>query len=123
MPLGLGPRRGPLDRVLVEAAAAAGAAVRERFAVDELVADRDRVVGVRGREVVGRRRVTEHARLVIGADGRNSAVARAVDAPLTESAPTLTCWYFSYWSGVPVDGILIAARQRRALLRSRRTTT
>jgi flavin-dependent dehydrogenase len=56
VPFGLGPRRGPLDRVLVEAAAAAGAEVRERFAVDELVADRDRVVGVRGREVIGRRR-------------------------------------------------------------------
>jgi flavin-dependent dehydrogenase len=32
-------------------------------------------------------------------------VARSVRAPAYETAPALTCWYFSYWSGVPATGL------------------
>jgi flavin-dependent dehydrogenase len=108
VPMGLGPRRAALDAVLVEAAVEAGAELRTGFAVHDLEFEGDRVVGVRGPTI-------EHAGLVVGADGRNSGVARRVDAPAHESAPTLSCWYFSYWSGVPANGLEIHVRDERAV--------
>ena len=42
---------------------------------------------------------------MVGADGRNSSVAKRVQAADTQSAPTITCWYFSYWSGVVGEGL------------------
>ena len=73
------PRRTLLDKLLVDAARDAGAEVRERFAFDSLVFDGDRVTGIRGRSDGGV--VTETAQLVVGADGRHSAVAKAVARP------------------------------------------
>jgi flavin-dependent dehydrogenase len=103
-------RRTVLDEILVRAAADAGAEVRERFAVDELVFDGDRVTGVRGRAAGGGAAVTERARIVIGADGRNSLVARAVQAPYTEHHPSFNCAYYSYWSGIEMDGVELYLR-------------
>jgi flavin-dependent dehydrogenase len=54
------PRRTLLDRVLVDAARAAGAEVRENFAVEEILGD-GQVTGIRGREK-GAPAVTEQAR-------------------------------------------------------------
>ena len=73
------PRRYVLDQILVEAAAEAGAEVRQGFTVQELLTDGERVVGIRGRSAAGEP-VTERARIVIGADGMNSLVARSVKA-------------------------------------------
>jgi flavin-dependent dehydrogenase len=92
------PRRFVLDTILAEAAVEAGAELREGFAVDDLIVEDDRVAGIRGR-------TTERARLVIGADGVHSLVARRVDAPTYEARPAVACYYHSYWSDVPVDGI------------------
>jgi flavin-dependent dehydrogenase len=110
VPIGLGPRRAALDQVLVEAAVEAGAELREGFAVEDLVRDGDRVVGVRSTSGV-----TERARWVIGADGRNSGVAKRVAAPAYEDDPTLTCWYFSYWSGVTGTGLELYVGDRRVI--------
>ncbi|HKE13801.1 MAG TPA: FAD-dependent monooxygenase, partial [Kofleriaceae bacterium] len=96
--LGYGPRRSALDRILVEAAVEAGADLAMEFSVDELVGEGERVVGIRGRDRQGGSRVTELAAVVIGADGRNSLLARTVRAPEYEVTPPLTCWFFSYWS-------------------------
>src|SRR6185369_11213775 len=74
------PRRTLLDRVLVDAARAAGAEVRENFAVEEILGD-GQVTGIRGQEK-GAPAVTEQARLVIGADGKHSLEAAAVDGVL-----------------------------------------
>jgi 2-polyprenyl-6-methoxyphenol hydroxylase-like FAD-dependent oxidoreductase len=76
-PVAYGPRRTVLDKLLVDAAAEAGAEVREGFTVTDVVNHDGQVTGVRshGRD---RRTVTEHARVVVGADGRHSLVARAV---------------------------------------------
>lgn len=91
-------RRTILDRLLLRAAADAGAEVRESSPVTDLVRDDDgRVVGVRCDNQV------ERARIVIGADGRHSLVARAVAAAEYETIPALTCLYYSYWSGVEVE--------------------
>lgn len=49
------PRRIILDPLLPEVARAAGAEVRERFAVEELLSDNGRVTGIRRRHKGGRR--------------------------------------------------------------------
>ncbi len=51
---GYAPRRTVLDAMLVEAAVEAGAELRERFTVDELLTDGGRVTGIRGRTAGGR---------------------------------------------------------------------
>jgi flavin-dependent dehydrogenase len=99
-----GPRRLALDKILVDAAVAAGAELREGFGVRELVMDGERVVGVRGRSHGGRP-VTERGRIVVGADGLYSSVARCAGAEITTHRPPLTCNYVTYFSGVPVDGL------------------
>ena len=107
------PRRMVLDTILVEAAARAGAEVRPAFTVNELLADRGRIVGIRGR-ARGGVAITERARLVVGADGRHSLVARAVAAPAYRVRPTLTCAYYTYWNGVPageeIEGYFLPRR-------------
>ena len=62
------PRRRVLDMVLVDAAVAAGAELRENFLVQEILMEGDRVTGIRGR-TRGSATVTEKARIVVGADG------------------------------------------------------
>ena len=114
IPLGLGPRRSRLDHVLVEAAVEAGAELREGFAVDDFVTEGGAIAGVRARAGAGSA-VRERARIVIGADGRNSGLARRVAAPVVERAPTLTCWYFSYWSGVRPRGLELHLRDGRVI--------
>src|SRR3954447_10507126 len=47
-PVAYAPRRILLDKMLVDAAAEAGAEVREGFNVESVVVDGDRVVGIRG---------------------------------------------------------------------------
>lgn len=109
------PRRTVLDQILVEAAVAAGAELREHFTVKELLFDGDRVVGVRGHARRGTP-VTERARIVIGADGLHSLVARAVGAAVYNDRPSLACAYYSYWSGVPISGAEIYPRSDRAII-------
>lgn len=75
-PQGLSLRRVVLDAVLVDAARAAGAALHERTAVEELVYDAGAVAGAVVRTRSGRE--TMRARLVIGADGLRSRVARRI---------------------------------------------
>jgi flavin-dependent dehydrogenase len=109
-------RRTVLDKILVDAAAGAGAEVRERFSVDELLTDDGaRVTGIRGREAGGPT-VTERARIVIGADGRNSLVARSVGAPAYNEHPSLTCAYYGYWSGVEMESVELYTRPGNAII-------
>ncbi|HUP73570.1 MAG TPA: NAD(P)/FAD-dependent oxidoreductase [Acidimicrobiales bacterium] len=106
------PRRTILDTLLVEAAAEAGAEIREGFTVKELVFAGDRVVGVRGRDRGGRL-VEERAGVVIGADGMHSFVARAVGAPSYNVQPVASVAAYSYWSGVDLDGGELYVRPNR----------
>jgi 2-polyprenyl-6-methoxyphenol hydroxylase-like FAD-dependent oxidoreductase len=102
-PVAYAPRRTVLDKVLVDAAAEAGAEVREAFTVEELVEEDGRVIGIRGHGPGGTT-VTERASVVVGADGRHSLVARAVRPEQYHEKPRLLCGYYSYWSGVPMEG-------------------
>jgi 2-polyprenyl-6-methoxyphenol hydroxylase-like FAD-dependent oxidoreductase len=102
-PVAYAPRRTVLDKLLVDAAAEAGAEVREGFTVSEVVVEDGRVAGVRGHGGNGRT-VTERARVVVGADGRHSLVARAVRPERYHEKPQLLAGYYAYWSGLPMDG-------------------
>jgi 2-polyprenyl-6-methoxyphenol hydroxylase-like FAD-dependent oxidoreductase len=108
------PRRSLLDTVLVEAARDAGVEVRERFSVDEVLTAEGRVTGIRGREP-GRGQVRETAAIVVGADGRGSLIAKTVRPRSYDVAPPQTFGYYTYWSGVPLDGGEMYGRERRMI--------
>jgi 2-polyprenyl-6-methoxyphenol hydroxylase-like FAD-dependent oxidoreductase len=93
------PRRTVLDKLLVDAVREAGAEVREACNVDDILVDNGRVVGIR----CGERE--EHAPIVIGADGRNSRVAKAVGATPYNTKPRLEYAYYTYFSGLPCRDI------------------
>jgi len=78
----LGLTRYQLDQLLLDRAKAAGVTVCERTHVRDVIRDDGRVTGVS--VSIDGARETIRAPLVIGADGRNSAVARSLglDAPL-----------------------------------------
>ncbi len=95
---GLNVRRPTLDAALLDAARDSGVDVRTRTPVTGLLHDdRGRVSGVHTRDA------TVHARLVVGADGRDSLVAREVGARryATYSAPRFAAW--SYYRGARPD--------------------
>ncbi|MFJ9343609.1 NAD(P)/FAD-dependent oxidoreductase [Streptomyces sp. NPDC101733] len=94
------PRRFVLDPILAAGAVAAGVDFQEGCAVNDLLFEDDRVVGVRY-TTPGGTEATERARLVVGADGMRSLVARKVGAPNVIEHPRSTCTYYSYWAGVP----------------------
>lgn len=102
-PFAFCPRRTVLDKLLLDAAAEAGAEVREGFTVQQLLVERGRVVGVKGSGRDGRQ-TTFRAAVTIGADGRNSVVARWAKAEEYRSRPPLLASYYTYWSGLPMDG-------------------
>lgn len=106
------PRRTVLDAILAGAAQRAGAELREDFTVEDVVWDGATVVGVRGRSKRGQT-VSERARMVIGADGLHSTIARCVGAEPTEDRGVLTAAYYTYWSGVTTDGVEAYFRGRR----------
>ena len=110
--LGYCPRRTVLDKQLVDAAVAAGAELRESFTIQHLLWADDRVVGVHG-HARGSAPMTEQARVVVGADGLHSLVARAVRAPTYNERPALGCAYYTYWNGVPVTGFELYLRPYR----------
>lgn len=95
-------RRTGLDAALVATARAAGAEVRERKKVTQLITRDGRACGVRYRDRDGGENEIR-APLVIGADGRRSTVARLAgvqDAWLRR--PSGRAAYYGYWSeGLP----------------------
>jgi len=105
------PRRTVLDTLLVKAAAAAGVEVREGFTVEKVLTDDGVVVGIEGRERGGTS-LTETARVVIGADGRNSSVVKAVQPEQYNEKPAVSPAFYSYWSGVGSSGFEVYVRDR-----------
>jgi flavin-dependent dehydrogenase len=84
--------------------------VRTGFGVDELLFADGAVTGIRHGAV------TEKARVVVGADGRHSFVARAVAAPAYDDRPGLTCAYYTYWSGVSGGRVELYPRDGRMVM-------
>jgi flavin-dependent dehydrogenase len=108
------PRRTILDKILIDAADRAGAEVRESFTVEDLLIEDGVVAGVRGHDTGGPS-VVERARVVIGADGWNSRIARAAGAAPYHDKPVLERAYYTYWSGLPVDGFITYIRGDRGI--------
>jgi flavin-dependent dehydrogenase len=98
------PRRTLLDRLLVDAAVAAGAEVRFETTLTGLRRDpTGRVVGIEARDVHGRT-LAARAPVTIGADGTRSSVAREVGALTYATAEHTSAMVVGYVSGVEADG-------------------
>jgi flavin-dependent dehydrogenase len=106
------PRRTVLDQLLVDAARDAGVEVREGFTVDEVVVDDGQVTGIRGRDADGTA-VELRARVVIGADGVHSPVAKAVGAREYNTKPVLQWGAYTYLRDLPVNGFEVFVRPDR----------
>ena len=102
-PVAYSPRRTVLDKLLVDVAAEADAEIREGFTVEEVLIEDGRVVGIRGHSRDGKT-ISERAAVIIGADGRHSLVAEAVQPEQYNEKPPLLCGYYSYWSDLPMSG-------------------
>ena len=91
----LSVRREPLDLILTKRAQSSKRVVfAEHTTVTDLLWQGRRVVGV---QLDGRNEV--RARVVVGADGRHSSVARKVGAVLEEDAPAARALYYRYVAG------------------------
>lgn len=97
---GLAPRRDRLDWILIRHATAhATVTFEERTRAVGLLRDGERVVGAILQDAQGHRREVR-ARAVVGADGKNSDVARWVQAPAYEEVPALRPGYYGYYRDV-----------------------
>lgn len=109
----LAPRRHVLDPILVDAAHAAGAAVRSGVTVTGVVRDGDgRVTGVVGHDTAGDPVVVE-ADVVVGADGLRSKVARAVGSPVVEAHESNLAIHYAYVAGLGAEGFEYHLGDRR----------
>lgn len=95
-------RRLLLDPILVEAAQGSGAEVRMGTKVTGLIEDGGRVAGVRA---VAEGEETElRARLVVGADGRNSTVAGLCGSRKYNITPNRRAFYWTFFEGADPPG-------------------
>ncbi len=98
------PRRTLLDRVLVDAADAAGAHVVHGMAVTELLREGSgRVCGAVVADAKGRR-VEVRADVVVGADGLHSRVARLGGAEIEHAGRNAAACIYAHWPDLDVDG-------------------
>ena len=108
---GLCVRRPVLDTILVEAATAAGVAVRTGVRVTGTVDAGGRVAGVIATTALGHaagggdgEEVRFEAPLVVGADGRRSTVARLVGARTYNVSPNERFGFWAYYEGATWSG-------------------
>jgi menaquinone-9 beta-reductase len=94
------PRRSKLDPALQKAVLAAGVDAREETRVIGLLRDGERVSGVRVKNASGESEL--RAAMVVGADGRNSTIAKMVGAPAYLESTAQNCIYWSYFEQTPV---------------------
>jgi flavin-dependent dehydrogenase len=94
-------RRSVLDAILVGAARDAGATVRMNAKVTSLLRDGGRVTGVRVEGAAGEEEV--RARLVVGADGRRSSVARLAGARRYNVTRNERALYWTHFENAVTD--------------------
>lgn len=99
------PRRTVLDRILVDAAREAGVDVRHGVLLSDLQPRADgRVVGAWLKDANGER-IFVRSDIVIGADGRQSTVARLVNAETYVEGIGATGCVYGYFEDLPDDGL------------------
>lgn len=96
----LSVRRLVLDPILLDAAVDAGAEVMTSTTVIGLVRDGDRVTGVTAGSRDGERAL--RARLVVGADGRNSTVGELAGARKYNVVPGQRFGYWGFFAGADI---------------------
>jgi flavin-dependent dehydrogenase len=101
------PRRTVLDKLLLDAAAEAGAEVKEGVTVKDLQRQGDKVTGIVGHDDAGVTLDAE-AKLVIGADGTHSFIAKTVGAEVYNERPTRGSGYYAYFTDFPMDAVELA---------------
>ncbi len=108
------PRRVVLDQILLDAAISAGAEFRPGLSFDSTVVEDGRVVGIVAKPAKGEP-VTLRCKLLIGADGSHSKVARAVNSAAYDEFPKEQGSYntYSYFSGVNLDSVTFISRPQR----------
>jgi flavin-dependent dehydrogenase len=98
------PRRTVLDRILVDAARAAGADVHHGVLLSELEFDaHNRVIAAWLKEPAGTARRVG-CDVLIGADGRESRVARLVNAETTMESETWSGCVYGYYENLEREG-------------------
>jgi flavin-dependent dehydrogenase len=107
------PRRYVLDKLLVDAAVEAGAELR-RGSVSDLLFEDNRVVGVRYSDR-GKSPGEARAKIVIGADGANSTIAKMVGAESYNERPHLAGNIYAYFRSLEVKGIEFYPRPGRMI--------
>jgi flavin-dependent dehydrogenase len=105
------PRRHMLDTIVACAARRAGADVRLGVTVAGVLRDDGRVIGVCGHDRAGTA-VELHARIVVGADGLRSRVARSVAAPVIAARGDAGATHYAYYAGLPWNGIEFFVSER-----------
>ena len=98
------PRRDLLDRLLVDAANAAGADIVHGVRLKAVErSGNGRVTGAILEDQDGR---THHvsSRIVVGADGLRSTLARLVGAPAYRVGQSASATIYGHWTGLDVDG-------------------
>jgi flavin-dependent dehydrogenase len=94
------PRRSKLDPALQQAVLTQGIDARDRTRVIGLLREGDHMTGVRVQNGSGEHEL--RARLVVGADGRHSAIAKMVGAPTYLECESAGAAYWSYFEETPV---------------------
>lgn len=98
------PRRTNLDRILVEEAQSAGADVLHGMAVSELqIGDTGRVIGAVLKNS-NAECVSVRSDIVIGADGRHSAIASLVNAATYLAGQNASGYVYGYYEGLQRSG-------------------
>ncbi len=109
-------KRYVIDKILVDYAIKQNVEVLEGFTVNELIFDTDqnRVLGIRGKKRDGT--VCEfHSKIVIGADGVNSIVARLTNTAKEEIRENCTFAAYSYFSGFDFKKPIIQKKGRMSI--------
>ena len=97
------PRRTVLDALLLDAARAAGAEIRSPARVTRLLTSGGRVRGVEGITRGTGTPFRATATLTVGADGRGSTVAQAVDAEFQRRGTASGAIIYGYFPGLARD--------------------
>ncbi len=112
--LSFSARRYILDKILIDHAIESGAKCKEEFSVKELMMEGDRVIGIRGQEKGGEL-YTYYAKVVIGADGTNSLIAKLTNTKKEELRDNCTFAAYSYFSGFDFKKPIIQKRGRMSI--------